>query len=110
MRIWLIGADERGTEAIRQLRKNQQIDLSVSDPSDRPKAVIDGVIERVDHVERITSLNINQAARRIRPDLILIDAGALERNWGRVTGGTALSEAMTYEMAAASEFPCLILD
>ena len=110
MRIWLIGADERGTQAIRQLEKNQQIDLIVSDPSDRPKAVADGDLDHVDYVERITSLNINQVARRVRPDLILIDAGALERNWGRVTGGSALSEAMTYEMASISEYPCIVLD
>ena len=110
MRIWLIGVDERGTHALQQLVKNQQIDVIISDPSDRPKAVTQGVIDHVDYVERITSLNINQVARRVRPDLILVDAGAIERNWGHVTGGSALSEAMTYEMAAACEYPCLILD
>ncbi len=110
MRIWLIGADERGTEAIRQLEKSPQIDLVVSDPSDQPKAVVEGALDHIDYVERITSLNINQVARRVRPDLILIDAGALERNWGRVTGGSALSEAMTYEMATACEYPCIVLD
>ena len=109
MRIWLIGADDRGTEAIRQFEKSSQIDLVVSDPSDRPKAVVDGILSHIDYVERITSLNINQVARRVRPDLILIDAGALERNWGHVTGGSALSEAMTYEMAASSDYPCIVL-
>ncbi|MEZ4619730.1 MAG: hypothetical protein R2867_30090 [Caldilineaceae bacterium] len=110
MRIWLIGIDERGVQALRQLTKNQQIDIVISDPSERPKAVTEGLIDHVDYVERITSLNINQVARRVRPDLILIDAGALERDWGHVTGGSTLSEAMTYEMAAASDYPCLVLD
>jgi hypothetical protein len=110
MRIWLIGADQRGTEALRQLAKNQRVDVIVSDPSDRPKAVVEGLIDHVDHVERVTSLNINSIARRIQPDLILIDAGALERNWARVTGGSALSEALTKEMAGASDYPCLVLD
>jgi len=110
MRIWLIGADSRGTQALRQLMKNQRIDIIVSDLGEQPKAVSEGVIDHVDYVERVTSLNINHIARRVQPDLILIDAGALDRNWGHVTGGSALSEAMTQEMASACEYPCVILD
>ncbi len=110
MRIWLIGADSRGTQALRQFTKNQRIDVIVSDSSERPKAVVEGVIANVNYVERVTSLNINHIARRIQPDLILIDAGALDRNWGHVTGGNALAEALTNEMAAASDYPCLVLD
>lgn len=109
MRIWLIGAAERGTHALRQLNKNQRIDMIVSDPNQRPKAVVDGVIDHVDYVERVTSLNINHMGRRIQPDLILIDAGALDRNWSHVTGGNALAEAMTNEMVAVSDYPCLVL-
>jgi len=110
MRIWLIGADNRGTQALRQLAKNQRVDVIVSDSSERPKAVVEGVIDHVDYVERITSLNINHVARRVQPDLILIDAGALDHNWGRVTGGSAMAEALTNEMAGASDFPCIVLD
>jgi CheY-like chemotaxis protein len=109
MRIWLIGAAERGTQALRQLSKNQRIDIIVSDLNERPKAVADGVIAQVDYIERITPLNINHMGRRIQPDLILIDAGALDRNWGHVTGGSALAEAMTNEMVATSDYPCLVL-
>lgn len=110
MRVWLIGADIRGIQALRQLAKNQRVDVIISDINEQPRAVSDGIIDRVDYVERVTSLNINHIARRVQPDLILIDAGALERNWGHVTGGSALSEAMTQEMATVSEYPCLILD
>ena len=87
MRIWLIGADERGSEALLQLQKNKQIEIIVSDPQERPKAVVEGIITQVDYVERITSININQSARRIRPDLILIDNSALQRSMGRISGG-----------------------
>ena len=110
MRIWLIGADDRGSEALLQLQKNKQIEIIVSDPQERPKAVVEGIITQVDYVERITSININQSARRIRPDLILIDNSALQRSMGRISGGSALSEAMLGEIARSSEFPCLILD
>lgn len=109
MRIWLIGADQAGSEALRQLKKNPAITIVVSDASERPKAVTDGVIAKVDMVENVTALNINQLARRIRPDLILIDAGAARRAMGRVSGGTVFAEALQSEMTAASETPCLIL-
>ena len=76
MRIWLIGAEQAGSEALRQLKKNPAVTVIVSDAVDRPKAVSDGVIAKVDMVENVTPVNINQLARRVRPDLILIDAGA----------------------------------
>ena len=109
MRIWLIGADQAGSEALRQLKKNPAIIVIVSDAGERPRAVADGVIAKVDMVENVTALNINQLARRIRPDLILIDAGAAKRAMGRVSGGLVFTEAMQSEMAATSETPCLIL-
>jgi FlaA1/EpsC-like NDP-sugar epimerase len=109
MRIWLIGADDAGSEALRQLRKNPAITVVVSDASDRPKSVSDRVIDKVDMVEHVTPVNVNQLARRIRPDLILIDAGATKRAMGRVSGGHFFAEALQTEIAGASEYPCLVL-
>ncbi|MEZ4870407.1 MAG: hypothetical protein R3C14_54255 [Caldilineaceae bacterium] len=109
MRVWLIGAEQRGTEAIRQLQKNVDIELVVSDTIPQPKAVRENVVAQVDYVEQVTSLNVNKLARRIRPDLILIDTGAEQRNLGRVSGGTALSDALVGEIAAICDYPCLIL-
>jgi uncharacterized protein related to proFAR isomerase len=107
MRIWLIGASQAGTEALRQLHKHDEIDVVVSADNARPPAVKEGLIDKVDYVETVTSVNVNTLARRIRPDLILIDttAGA----FGRMTGGNALSQAITAEIVAASDYPCLIL-
>jgi hypothetical protein len=109
MRIWLVGADQRGAEVIRQVRKNSNLDLYVSDSIERPHAVTAGLIAKVDLVEVVTSLNINTLARRIRPDLILIDPGADQRNLGRLAGGGAFTSAMQDETAAASEYPCIVL-
>ena len=94
---------------MRQLQKNPAIDLITSDPQERPRAVEDGLVDAVDYVERVTPLNINSLARRIRPDMILITAGAGLQSYGNVTGGTALAEALNYETAATSEYPCLVL-
>jgi hypothetical protein len=109
MRIWLIGAGQRGTEALRQLIKNPNLEIVVSDPTERPLAVQEGVIPKVDHTEIVTPVNINTLARRIRPDLILIDASAEQRSLGRVSGGVAFADALNAEIAAASEFPCIVL-
>ncbi len=107
MRVWLIGASSTGTEVIKQLKKSSQIDLTVSAESPDPKAVRDGVIKQVNYVETVTPVNVDSLARRIRPDLILLDSSASSYR-GRA-GGSALSQALTYEIAAASEYPCIII-
>ncbi len=109
MRIWLIGADERGAEVLGQLQKNPNIELYVSHPSDRPVAVTRKLIDQVDLVEVVTPANVNTLARRIRPDLILIDPTVKQHSLGRVAGGGAFATALNNEIAASSDYPCLIL-
>lgn len=109
MRIWLIGADDDGIRALSQLRKHPTVDVVVSASSDRPKAVHQGVITRVDRVETVNSANVNTLAKKIRPDLILIDAGALERDLARLTGGADFAGALIQELALESEYPVLVL-
>lgn len=107
MRIWLIGAGKAGTVALRQLRKNEETEIIVTAETDLPQAVKDGVLGKVDSVETVTALNINALARRIRPDLILVDPtiNALSR----VVGGAAFNQSMLEEMAAVSDYPCILL-
>jgi hypothetical protein len=107
MRIWLIGASSAGTEAIRQLQKSNEIELVVTASSADPRAVREGVLQQVDYVETVTPVNVDTLAKRIRPDLILLDSSASSYR-GR-TGGSALSQALTYEIAAASVYPCLVI-
>lgn len=108
MRIWLIGADQAGSNAIRQLRKNQSVEIYVTDSTERPRAVTDRLIAAVDAVDSVTPMNINTLGKRIRPDLILVDRGALLRALGKA-GGPAFAESLMVEMSAACEFPLLIL-
>ena len=109
MRIWMIGADKLAIEALYQLRKRRNADVTISATSETPLALREGLIDKVDYIETVTPLNINQLARRIRPDLILIDPTSGERSYGHVVGGMALSDALTYEIATSSDYPCLIL-
>ena len=109
MRIWLIGADDLAIQAIMQLRKNRDIHLIISAPDEDPKAVREGLVDRVDYVERVNHVNINELARRIRPDLILIDPSAAARDYARLAGGTALSAELIRAIASAAQCPCLVL-
>jgi hypothetical protein len=109
MRIWLIGADVAGSTALRQLRKNPAAEVIVSDSTAMPRAVADKVIEHVDYVESVTAMNVNSLARRVRPDLILVDGGALQRALGKMAGGVTFAESLQAEMAAASDYPVLVL-
>lgn len=109
MRVWLIGAGRAGSAILRQLRKNPDIEVIVSDPLEKPRALLDGLIEKVDIVERVTLLNVNEVARRVRPDLILISTGAGSQSFGNVSGGAAFAEALNYEISSASDYPCVVV-
>jgi hypothetical protein len=109
MRIWVVGAGKVGTAALRQLQKNSDIEIVVSDPSNTPEAVQQGVISKVDIVENVSSVNVNQLGRRVRPDLILLSPAASERGVGSVEGGQALTDALNHEIASSCDYPVLIL-
>ncbi len=109
MRVWVIGAARAGTEAIRQLQKNGEIEIIVSDAAAEPLAVREGVIGRVDHVESVTPVNINSLARRVRAALIVIDSSSESQRYGRMPGGSELSQALTQEIAASCDVPCIVL-
>jgi hypothetical protein len=107
MRIWLIGGGHASVKPVRQLWKSADLELIVSAPIERPAIVEQGIIDQVDYVEMVTPLNINTQARRVRPDLILLDADAA--SFSRGTGASALSQALAEESAAASDYPCLVI-
>lgn len=109
MRIWLIGAGRIGATTLRQLQKNQELEIIVSDPDPTPVAVEEGLIEASDLTENVTPFNVNDLARRIRPDLILLSPGGQEPRFSSMEGGRAFADALNYEITVASEFPCVIL-
>jgi FlaA1/EpsC-like NDP-sugar epimerase len=109
MRVWLIGAGSIGAATLRQLQKNPDMTVIVSDPSDNPLALQEGLIDKVDHMEVVNPVNINQLARRIRPDLILISPPEGGVGLGALEGGQALAQALNYEISTHSEYPVIVL-
>jgi len=109
MRIWLIGAESIGAATLRQLQKHPDMTVIVSDTSPNPLAVREGLIDKVDYSEAVNSVNINQLARRIRPDLILLSPPEGGVGLGALEGGQALAQALNYEISTRSEYPLIVL-
>ena len=109
MRIWLIGADQAGERRpCANCRRTPGRQVIVSDTIARPKAVADHVIARVDYVEQVTSANVNQLARRVRPDLILLDASAGQPQLieGEVSGGTSFWQRRWHRSKSFRQLMC----
>lgn len=81
MRVLVIGAGRLGMQTIRQLKKNPRTEIVVADPHDRPDAVAEGVIEKVDVKAHVTPLNFADVLRAVEPDLVLL-ARTVE-DWGK---------------------------
>ncbi len=69
MRVLVIGAGKLGTLVIQQLRKSEGVELVVADPHERPEAVVQGVVDRVDVQAHVTALNFEEVLARTNPDL-----------------------------------------
>ena len=80
MRALVVGGGELGVRVIKQLRKNSKIEIIVADYREDCIAVQKGVIETVDVLEHLTSLNIGACCEELRPDIILLCREA--RDWG----------------------------
>lgn len=72
MRVLVIGAGRLGIQAIKQLRKNPEMEILVADPHDRPEAIADGVIEKVDFRIHVTALNFQEVVDAAEPDMVLL--------------------------------------
>ena len=72
MRVLVIGAGELGIQAVKQLRKNEGIEIVVADPRENPEALQQGVIENVDVRIHVTAMNFDEVVKAVRPDLVLL--------------------------------------
>lgn len=68
----VIGAGKLGAQVLRQLRKNPDLEVVVADPHDRPLAVAEGLVEKVDLKTHVTALNFQEVVDAVNPDLVLL--------------------------------------
>lgn len=80
MRVLVIGAGELGARTILQLRKNEDVEIVVSDHREDPFALREGVIEKIDVKLHVTPMNAVQVALTTKPDLVLIARKV--KDWG----------------------------
>ncbi|MCK4445109.1 MAG: hypothetical protein KAW09_11235 [Thermoplasmata archaeon] len=80
MKALVVGAGALGIRVIKQLRKNEDFEIIVADYREDCQAVKEGVIEKVDILEHLTPLNIEDCCDDMGPDIIFLCREA--RDWG----------------------------
>lgn len=72
MRVLVIGAECLGVRVIKQLSKVEGIEILVAERRDRPLAVEEGVIEKVDIVAHVTAMNFEDVLAETSPDMVVL--------------------------------------
>ena len=72
MRVLVIGAERLGIRVIRQLKKVEGLEMIVAERRDRPLAVEEGVIEKVDIVAHVTAMNFEDVLAKTSPDFVVL--------------------------------------
>ena len=107
MRVLVVGAGRNGARVIRQLRKNQDIEIITADPRADPFAVEEGFIEAVDIQEAFTPLTVDFMLEKAKPDLVLLAMSTEDLGLGSAPGIDILAEALRKEVASASNVPLI---
>lgn len=80
MRALIVGAGALGIRVIKQLRKNDKFEMVVADYREDCQAVREGVLDKVDVLEHLTPLNIEECCDDVEPDIVFLCREA--RDWG----------------------------
>jgi hypothetical protein len=107
MVILMVGAGRVGAGVLGQLRKNPDLTVVTADSRERPYAVRQGLIERVDIREAFTPLTMAYVLDQARPDLILLTTTTEDMGLGAVPGMDILTDALREEMAALCDLPVI---
>jgi pyrroline-5-carboxylate reductase len=106
VRVLVIGGGELGIRTIKQLQKNDTIEILLADPNERPRAVTEGVVEKVDLVTHVTAMNAREVCARLEPDMVLL--ARKPRDWGHhdTIMGTQYISGMERELSKL-RIPCI---
>jgi Trk K+ transport system NAD-binding subunit len=107
MRVLVIGAGQTGVRVIQQLRKNPEIKVLTADPRPDPRALRDGLIDRVDVTDVITPLTLEEVLKRTAAELVFLALTAEEMSIGTAPGGDILADALLEEIASIASVPVI---
>jgi len=109
MRILVIGAGRTGAEVLRQLQKNPDLTILTADAHDRPYAVDQGIIPRIDYLESLTPLTLDYVVSKAKPDLVLLTRAPRDLGLGSALGMDMLADALQEELATISDVPMILV-
>ena len=72
MRILVIGAERLGAKVIGQLSKIDGVEILVAERRERPVAVEEGIIDKVNVVAHVTAMNFEDILEETAPDLVVL--------------------------------------
>ena len=107
MRILVVGAGRVGSRVLRQLQKNPNLTVITVDPSEKPLAVQEGIIDEVDIRETLTPLTLEFILSQAQPDLMILTRTSVDMGLGMGPGMDIFTEALQEELAAISEVPVI---
>jgi dTDP-4-dehydrorhamnose reductase len=72
LRVLVIGAEKLGAQVIKQLKKMPEVAVVVAERRERPVAVESGVVDKVDIVAHVTTLNFEEVLGIAHPDFVIL--------------------------------------
>lgn len=96
-----------GVKVIKELQKNPALTVITVNPNEKPFAVQEGVIERVDIQEALTPLNLNYVFQKAMPDLVILTRTSDDLGLGQAPGIDILAESLREELISISDVPVI---
>ncbi len=98
MRVLVVGAEKLGAQVMRQLKKIPEMEIVVAERRERPEAVECGVIDKVDVVAHVTSLNFSEVIERTNPDFVILARTVQDWEQTETPMGSEYVEGMEREL------------
>jgi hypothetical protein len=110
MRILVYGCGRTGSAVLRQLQKNDAIELITADPREEPAALESGLIESVDITESLTPMNFENIVDQWTPDMVLLASTSSDLALGNSPGIDMMMDSLWTELATISKVPVILVD
>jgi len=98
MRVLVIGAERLGIRVINQLKKIKDVEVLVAERQERPLAVEEGVIDKVDILIHVTAMNFEDVVAETNPDLVILARTVQDWDKAETPMGSEYVEGMEREL------------